>query len=392
MSRLDSLPSDDARQWLRRAVEATVGARFVGGNKVTVLKNGVEIFPGILGALSSARRSIDFLTFIYWTGEIAQRVADALAERSRAGVRVRLLLDAFGCAPMRKSLLRRMSSAGVAIEHFRPVARWKFWESDHRTHRKIIVVDDQIAFTGGVGIASEWEGDARGPDEWRETHFRLDGPVALDLKAAFLADWRDTGHPIGRSDIPGDRVKKAGDIDIAVIDGSAQIGFDDSERVLEALIAAASSRILLQTPYFNPTSAILELLEKAAGRGVEIEMLVPGPHMDHRVSAVMAEDLYLPLLKTGMKVWIYQPTMMHTKALLVDGVVSMVGSINVNRRSVQKDEEVAVAILDEEVTSTLERHFREDVGRSLPAEPRDRSRPLHRRLLAKLLKPVKTEL
>lgn len=391
LGHFDSPPPDDARARLRSAIEATVGARFVEGNRVDVLRNGVEIFPKILEALSSAEETIDFLTFVYWRGDIARQVAETLAERSRAGVRVRVVLDAFGSGPMKKSLIRTMTSAGVAVERFRPVVRWKFWETDHRTHRKIIVIDDQVAFTGGVGIASEWEGNARTPDEWRDTHFRIEGPAALDLKATFLTDWRDTGHHIDQSDASRKEVQKRGRVDVAVIDGSAQIGFDDAERVLEALVGAASTRIAIQTPYFNPTGEILTLIENAINRGVEVDLLIPGPHIDKRVSAIMAEEMYLPLLDMGARVWIYQPTMMHTKALLVDGLASMVGSINVNRRSVLKDEETATVILDEEITSLLERHFVEDVTRSLPAEPEAEDRPVIRKLAAKLLRPIQDE-
>lgn len=387
----DTCAPEVPREHLRNAVKATVGARFVEGNRLKVLKNGVEIFPEILEALAGATKTIEFLTFVYWQGDIARKVADTLAERAEAGVQVRVLLDAFGSMPMKESHIRKMKSAGATVEHFRPIARWKFWESDHRTHRKIIVVDNQIGFTGGMGVASEWEGDARSPDEWRDTHFRVDGPIVLDLKAAFLTDWRDTGHAIARSDTDIAEVEKCGDVEIAAVDGAVQIGYDDSERILEALIAAASRRVLIQTPYFNPSPSIMNLLTDAIERGVEVSLLLPGPHIDARVSAVIAEEMYLPLIEAGARVWIYQPTMMHTKAFLVDGVISMVGSTNVNRRSVMKDEEIALAILDEDVTSLLEAHFDEDVGNSLLAAPADARRPIGRRLMAKLLKPFRKE-
>ena len=380
------------REYLKAAIESTVGARFVGGNQVKVLKNGVEIFPAILQALESASQSINFLTFVYWQGEIARKVANTLAAKARAGVRVRVLLDDYGSAPMDGSLVREMKSAGAEVERFRPVVRWKFWESDHRTHRKIIVVDDKVAFTGGVGIASEWEGDARTSQEWRDTHFRIEGPAVIDLKATFLTDWRDTGQVLQQEDFVSQRPAADGSVEIAVIDGSAQIGFDDSERVLESLVAAARRRIYIQTPYFNPTRALMRSLRQATERGVEVSLLIPGPHIDMRVSRLMAEELYVPLDEMGVKVWVYQPTMMHTKALLVDGEVAMVGSINVNRRSVKKDEEVAVTILDDQVTATLEQQFEEDVKYSHPPQISRRKRSLARRALALALKPFRDEI
>ena len=380
------------REYLKAAIESTVGARFVQGNQVDVLKNGVEIFPAILQALQAAKQSIDFLTFVYWKGEIARKVADTLAARARAGVRVRVLLDDYGSTQMDDALVQKMKSAGAEVERFRPVVRWKFWESDHRTHRKIIVIDDRVGFTGGVGIASEWEGDGQAPDEWRDTHFRVEGPVALELKAAFLTDWRDAGHPLGRGDIVCERPAADGDVEIAVIDGSVQIGFDDSERVLEALLAAAKHRIYLQTPYFNPTEALMRLLGEATQRGVDVSLLIPGPYIDMRISQVMARDLFEPLNEMGITVWIYQPSMMHTKALLVDGEVAMVGSINVNRRSVKKDEEIALTILDKDITATLEQHFEEDVKQSHPPQAASHPTSLTQKVLALALKPFRDEI
>jgi len=377
---------------LRAAVETIVSTRFIGGNHVKVLKNGDEIFPAMLSALSQAKKSIDFVTFIYWEGDIARTFAARLAEKARDGIRVRVVLDAWGSMPMDEELVHTMTSAGVQLEHFRPKARWKFWENDHRTHRKILVIDDQVGFTGGVGIASEWEGDARNSEEWRDTHFLLDGPIAMGLKATFLTDWRDTGHAVNPSDADSKAVQKRGNVEVALIDGSVQIGYDDAERVLEALIAAAEQRILIQTPYFNPSDIVLDLLKAAMERDVEVDLLVPGPHIDKRVSKIMAEEMYIPLISMGARVWIFQPTMMHVKAFLVDSTISMVGSINVNRRSMLKDEETAVVILNEEITQILEEHYREDIRRSCLSEAEEPQRSVFHKILSKILKPVKQEL
>ncbi|WP_244874806.1 phospholipase D-like domain-containing protein, partial [Modicisalibacter luteus] len=153
---------------------------------MSVLRNGIEIFPLMLEAIRQARFSVDFLTFVYWKGEVARQFADGLTERASAGVRVRVILDAIGALKMSKTLIERMRAAGVDVVWFRPLARWKLWELDNRTHRKVLVCDSQTAFTGGVGIAEEWEGDARNPDEWRDTHFQVEGPAVHGLQAAFL--------------------------------------------------------------------------------------------------------------------------------------------------------------------------------------------------------------
>jgi cardiolipin synthase A/B len=371
-------------------LESTVGAVFQDGHRVTVLRNGDQIFPAMLKAIESAEDTIDFVTFVYWKGEIARKFANALVDRSLAGVRVRVVLDAFGSAPMRRSLVRDMAGAGVAVERFRPPVRWKFWEADHRTHRKILVVDNRIGFTGGVGIASEWEGDARDSSEWRDTHFQIEGPAVLALKSAFLTDWRDTGHAIDLSDARAKRPDSTGDVAVALLDGSAQIGFNDTERALEAVVAAAEHRILIQTPYFNPTPELIGLLESALARGVEVDVLIPGPHIDKRISDVMAVEMCQPLLRMGGRVWRYQPTMMHAKAVLVDGILAVVGSLNINQRSVSKDEETAIGILDQGITAELEGHFRDDVTRSQPASEDDQDPP--KKMLAKILKPISSEI
>jgi cardiolipin synthase A/B len=388
LGHLERDPTPDADDRLRDAVEAAVGASFTKGNRITVLKNGDEIFPAMLEAIASAQRSIDFVTFVYWKGEIAQQFASALAEKSLHGVKVRVVLDGFGSLPMKQELIDKMLEAGVLVEKFRPVLRWKLWESDHRTHRKILVVDGEVGFTGGVGIAEEWEGDARNPDEWRDTHFRIEGPAVLGLRAAFLTDWRDTNHVLEPGDIEVDRIAGSGGVDIAVIDGSAQIGYSDAERVFEAVTLAARRRILIQTPYFNPSTEMRELLRAGVARGVDVDIVLTGPHIDKRVSEVMAEEMYQPLVAKGVRVWIYQPTLMHVKTFLVDGVLSLVGSTNLNRRSVEKDEEVMLAVLDRDTTRLLEEHFLDDLQGCLPAEPNPSKRSWRRRVMAKLLRPL----
>ncbi len=375
----------------RLAVRTVLGDIFTEGNHVEVLRNGEQIFPAMLEAVENAETSIDFVTFVYWGGEISATFAQALADRARNGVRVRVVLDGYGSIPMKQDWIDEMESAGVIVERFRPVMRWKFWETDHRTHRKILVCDDRVAFTGGVGIADEWRGDARNPDEWRETHFRIEGPAVLGLRAAFLTDWRDTGHRIDRTDIDVTVPLPAGDMEVAVVDGSAQIGVNDAERLLEALVAAAERRIVIQTPYFNPTDELVEALREAQHRGVEIDILLPGPNIDKQISFVMAKYRYHPLVEDGIRVWIYQPTMMHVKAMVVDDEIAVVGSVNFNRRSVEKDEEVALVVNDRRVVATLLEHFEEDREASVPAC--DEGPPtITERALARLVWPIRREL
>ena len=383
--------NDDTRGRLQIAVESVLGNIFSDGNTVEILKNGDEIFPAMMEAAAAAESSIDFVTFVYWTGEVADEFGRLLAEKARDGVLVRVILDGFGTLPMSEDLIESMRAAGVVLERFRPVVRWKFWESDHRTHRKILVCDNEVGFTGGVGIADEWTGNASNPDEWRDTHFRVEGPIVLGLRAAFLTDWRDAGHRITRADIDVAPPHRAGEVRAAVVDGSAQIGFNDAERLLEAVVAAADHRIILQTPYFNPPPELIENLIDARRRGVDVDILVPGPHIDKRISAAVAAEHYYPLVDEGIRVWVYQRSMMHVKAVLVDDELAVVGSVNVNRRSVEKDEEVALVVLDRAIVAELTAHFDEDVAASTPVTHGE-DPSLAEKALAKVTKPIRSEM
>ncbi len=383
------LTADD----VQRQVEAVVGARFTSGNRIDVLRNGVEIFPPMLEAVRGATESIDFVTFVYWTGDIAKEFAGALSERAAAGVSVRVLLDAVGAAPMRRELIDRMEEAGVDVQWFRPPVQWRFWRADHRTHRKILVCDHRVAFTGGVGIAEEWEGDASDPTSWRDTHFRVTGPAVDGLRAAFIADWKETGLPVLPIAEQLPPVETTGDARVAVVEDAARIGAGPSAILLETMFARARHSIRIATPYFNPDDNLQQLLIGAARRGVQVEIVLPGPHIDKRVSAIAARERYRPMLRAGVDVYAYQPTMYHVKAVLIDEVAAFVGSVNVNRRSLYKDEEVGMVVLDPGVVATLEEQFREDVAASEPVtETRATLQGLARRAAELALRPLRPEM
>ncbi|MFP3913743.1 MAG: phospholipase D-like domain-containing protein [Actinomycetota bacterium] len=378
---------------VRRALEAFVGVEFTEGNSVTRLRNGVEIFPPMLRAVRLARERIDFVTFVYWTGDIARQMAEALAERARAGVDVRVLLDAVGAADMSPDLVEQMEASGVEVAWFRPVTRWKVWEIDHRTHRKILVVDDQVAFTGGVGVAREWEGDARGPDEWRDSHFQVRGPAIDPLRSAFLSDWRDAGGSmVGDGEIPA-RPERAGDVPLGVVDASAQIELNRAGRALEVMVARAHTRVWVTTPYFNPAPRLTRFLAEAVERGVEVRIMIPGPHIDKRVSLVSAEDQAARLLDAGVWLHRFQPTMLHLKQVVVDHNATMFGSVNFNERSVFKDEEVGVVAIDPGLNDTLAGDFLEDLERcETMVDPLDLQRSWGEKAAGRLLRPFQSEL
>src|SRR5680860_1404322 len=291
-------------QHYRRTLEGLVGIPATEGNTVDVLRNGVQIFPAMLEAIGQATETVDLLSYIYWTGDIAQRFAATLCDRAQAGVRVRILLDAIGAARMNRDLVSSLEEAGCDVRWFRPPTTWKVWEVDHRTHRKVLICDEDVAFIGGVGIAEEWEGDARSPDEWRDTHFRVRGPAVDGLRA-----------------------------------------------------------------YFVPDDGLIAQLLAARERGVEIDVIVPGPHPHTRIVQIAGEGEYGALLEAGVRIWRYQPSMMHAKIMTVDGVVACVGSGNMDERSMRLNDEANLVVFDPPTVEVLDRHFAEDLAASKRVDP-----------------------
>ena len=372
----------EEREGLRLALETVIGIPFTAGNAVDVYRNGDEIFPPMLDAIAAARERVEFLTFVYWTGDIAEKFVEALSERARAGVEVMVMLDGFGARPMPGELLERMEGAGVTVRWFRPLPRLHAWQTDNRTHRKLLICDGVVGFTGGVGIAAEWEGNAQDPEHWRDTHFRIRGPAVLGLRGAFYEDWMErelsVAPALERLADPG----RPGELDLQVIPASASVGRSQVSSLHDALIALARRRLRIATAYFSPTSDTTERLLGARRRGVEVDILLPGPHVDKRVSELAGSEDIGPLLDEGVRFWRYQPTMYHNKLITLDGRLATIGSANFNHRSVAKDDEIAVNVLDEDFTRMMDRHFEEDLERCERLDPADwEKRGLLRRVL-----------
>jgi cardiolipin synthase A/B len=349
----------------RRVLEGVLGIPATEGNTIDVLRNGDQIFPAMLEAIGSAEHTIDFLTFIYWSGEIGQRFADAFCERAADGVRVRILVDAVGARLMDQDLLDQLDESGCLLRHFRPLSRLRPWEVNHRTHRKVMVVDEDLGFTGGVGIADNWQGDARSPDEWRDTHFRLRGPAVDGLRAAFLDNWLETGSDLFSAQVDRfPRQPQPGTTTVQVVRGAAETGLSDISTLLRTLIGVAEHRIRFTTAYFVPDDDLVDLLCDARDRGVEVQILLPGPHTDKRFVQIAGETQYDRLVACGVEIWAYQPTMLHAKVVTVDGHLTSIGSANLNRRSSAYDEEVNLVVFDDRLTAMLDGHFEEDLTAS----------------------------
>ncbi|CAM5262273.1 cardiolipin synthase B [Streptomyces xanthochromogenes] len=349
---------------MRRRLERLIGIAATEGNSLTPLRNGDEIFSAMLDGINSARHTVDMMTFVYWKGDIAQRFADALAERARQGVRVRLLLDGFGSRLIEKEQLDLMERAGVRVAWFRKPLYLSPLKQNHRCHRKVLVVDEETAFTGGVGIAEEWCGDARNPREWRDTHVQVRGPAVDGLAAAFAQNWAECHEELfDERDRFASHVPQ-GDAVVQVVRGSASFGWQDMQTLFRTVIESAEERIRMATAYFAPDVYFIELLCAAARRGVQVEILLPGPYTDKRVCQLAGQHYYEDLTACGVKIFEYQPTMLHTKVVTVDRTMALVGSTNFNRRSLDHDEEVMLAVLDQTFTAKLDGHFTEDLEHS----------------------------
>lgn len=373
-------------------VQSTIGVAPTDGNAVTVLRNGDEIFPAMLEAIEQAERWVELATYVYWTGDVADRFAAALADRARAGVEVRVLVDWVGGRLMNRDLVQDMSDAGVQFAWFRPPGRVaravlsidEGLVGQHRTHRKVLVCDGRVGFTGGVGIAAEWEGNARNPDEWRDTHLRIEGPAVASLRSSFATNWHEaSGEPLPvADDLPDER---PGDTRLQVVRGQPGRFASDVALLLRALLDDVEERLWITSAYFVPEQEVMERLVAAVDRGVDVRVLVPGPNIDKRVSRLAARSAMEPLLDGGVRIHEYQPTMLHAKVLVADDV-AVCGSANLNMRSMHQDDEVVVVAHDRTVADELAAHMEEDLAQAEPMDPsRFRRRAWYHRLAERLV-------
>ena len=353
----------------RRALETLVGVPATDGNRVEILRNGDRALPAMLAAVRAASRTVDLLTFGHWSGAVGEEFADALAERARAGVRVRVLLDALGAGGIDRDLVGRVRSAGAHVEWFRPLTNWRVTQTSHRGHRKLLICDGEVAFTGGVGMADAWGGDARGPSEWRDTEVEVRGPAVNGLVGAFVNNWAETGGPLFEEGV--DRFpcqEPAGRSCVQVVRGDAETGWGDISTLARALLGLARHRVRISAGYFVPDDGALELMAQAVGRGVAVELLRPGGH-GKRLSRLASEAQYDRLLQAGVRVWAFQPTEFLAKTITVDGAVASLGPVNFNSRSLTLDDEVNVVVLDPGVVEVVDAHFEADLDRAEAVDP-----------------------
>jgi cardiolipin synthase len=362
----------------RRAMTSLLGAPILPGNRVVDLQNGDGIFPQMLSAIREAKSSITFETYIYWSGEIGQAFADALSERARAGVPVHVLLDWVGSLKMEERFLDQLRTAGVEVERFHEPRWYTLSRMNNRTHRKLLVVDGRIAFTGGVGIADQWQGHAQDAEHWRDTHYRVDGPAAATFQAVFLDNWtKVTGRVLhGPAYFPA--IPSQGDAAAQMVSSSPSGGSESIHLMYLLAIAAASRTILLSSSYFVPDEVTVAAMVAAVQRGVQVRVVTPGPLIDTQLVRVASRARWGELLAAGVEIAEYQPTMYHVKMLAVDGRFVSVGSTNFDNRSFRLNDEANLNVYDEAFAARTEAVFQADWARSKPVTWADWSnRPWH---------------
>jgi cardiolipin synthase len=342
-------------------VAALLGVHPTGGNSYTVLTNGDQIFPSMLAAVNGAQRRISFETYIYNEGTIGKQFTDAFIAAAKRGIQVQLVIDAMGSNKIPKEWRDALLAAGVKVGEFGAPKWYSLEELNYRTHRKILTIDGQVAFTGGVGLDDQWMGNAEDPQHWRDTMVRFEGPVARLMEGAFQENFVETLGPVTPIVDPPPQIP-AEPLDAAmVLRSSPTGGSNDLKRLYLLSIAAARRTLDICSPYFLTDESSRWALAEARRRGVRIRILVEGDLTDAKPVKYASRDAYQLLLDQGIEIYEYQPTMMHVKATIVDGVWSMVGSANFDNRSLELNDEMNVAVSDRSLAERLTQDFEKDL-------------------------------
>lgn len=348
----------------RRSMSGYSNGAVFSGNAVQTLVNGDEIFPSMLAEIAEARSTINFETYIYWSGKIGYEFARTLGAKAREGVEVRVLIDWAGSLPFDEDLIRIMTEAGVRFVRFRPIHWYTLDRVNNRTHRKLLVVDGRVAFTGGVGIADEWLGDARNADEWRDSHYHITGPIVAAFQAGFAENWLEaTGETLlGDGFYPA--LPATGNLDAQFMLSSQPSGSQNMELMFLAALSSAEKHIRIGMAYFVPDQTAIQQLLEARQRGVEIDVIVPNHLTDVPVVRKASRHFWGELLKAGVRIHEYQPTMYHPKVMIVDEIFTTFGSTNFDERSLRLNDEAGMNVYGEEFTRTQIDVFETDLKRS----------------------------
>jgi len=341
--------------------EAYGGAPIVGGNAVEILLNGEQIFPALVEALRSAKRTITYAQYVYEDGPVSRDVAEALADRCRAGIGVNMLLDSFGSLYMPGEYVDMLRASGCHVTWFRPLSPFAIRRYNNRNHRRIVVVDGRIGFTGGAGVSRKWMGNGRVADHWRDTDVRVEGPAVEYLQAAFAENWLEaTGMVLGGDAYFPRPIERRGDVYVQVVRSTT--GGATTAMYTSLLLALSSARrsVHVTNPYFVLDGKMTEALLDTVQRGVKVTVLVPGA-IDHNIVRQASRAQFGRMLRAGVEIYEYSPALLHAKTMVIDGWWATIGSTNLDNRSLALDEELNVIVYDRGVGGQMERIFLDDV-------------------------------
>jgi cardiolipin synthase A/B len=359
-----------------QALAGLTGSAVYEGNSASVLQNGA-LFPAMAADIEAARHTVHLETFVWTAGEVERRFVELLGTKARQGVKVRLLIDALGGSRATSACLQQLRDAGVELAEYCRPAWWNLRRFNHRTHRKLLIVDGAIAYTFGHGIADQWLGDGEDEDHWRDTGVRLEGPVACALQSVFMENWIEETRCLPAGDGCYPCLERKGDVQAHVVSSASEEVGSAVALLYTVAIASARKEVIVQNPYFAPDDGVCELLAKMVKRGVAVHLMVPGRKTDSPFVRLAGSHLYGTLLEAGVRVYEFQPTLLHQKVVIVDGIWSHVGSTNFDARSLALNEEVGVGILDAQIAGELQDAFNADLKRSSELQlERWRRRPL----------------
>ena len=347
-----------------RSVSALLGPSFLEGNEVIVLTNGIKIFPVMLKAIQEAKQTITFETFIYWADSIGEEFAEALSERASAGVNVHVQLDWLGSVKMEQKQLDKMVKAGVEIQRYHKPHWSHLPRLNNRTHRKLLIIDGKLGFTGGVGIADQWRGNAQNPNEWRDTHFQVTGPVVAQMQAVFMDNWIKADGKVLHDLKYFPALKKAGTLPAQIFSSSPSGGGDSMELMYLMAITAAQNSIYLSSAYFVPDELSINALIAATKRGVKISIITPGKHIDTHIVRKASRASWGLMLKANIQIAEYSPTMYHCKIIIIDSLFVSVGSTNFDNRSFRLNDEANLNVFDKDFAKEQIKTFNEDWAKS----------------------------
>jgi len=338
----------------------------LGGNKVTLLQNGDEIFPEMLKAIRSAKETINFEAYIFHSGKVGSEFMEAFRERAKAGVEVRLLLDGIGSSTkLDNKEVAELEKAGCHVAYFHPTRSLRIDRANRRTHRRLMIVDGKVGFTGSVGFDDLWSGNADSAEHWRDIHARVEGPLVGKLQGAFQQHWASETHEAltGKGQFP--ELAPAGTLKTQMT-ASHDYSIAPLALTQAVAIAAADKSIFITNPYCTPSDALKKGLIAAAKRGVDVEILVPGKHNDVPATKAAGRSAYGDLLKGGVKIFEYEPTMIHSKTLVADGLFSLFGTSNLDARSSEINEELDISVYDENFSGEMVKIFKKDLSKAKP--------------------------